>query len=342
MQGFNTATSSVVELHTADKATMDVQLEVGAVGEVVNVSADAPLLEPDTASRGQVIENERITELPLNGRNPVMLATLAPGVTFNGNVQFQRPFDNGDNVNFSINGGLNRHNDFQLDGTPNNADTDVGSSQGRTSSSNNIAFVPSAEATEEFKVQTNSYDSQYGRTAGGTINITTKAGGRAFHGSIYEFARRYQWNASPFSNNAQGTFPSGIFAGQPRAVLFGRDAVTGANLGGQKIDQYGFVLSGPVLLPNFGEGGPSVRGKREKTQFLLNMEKYVESASQSGVTIFNPLSTRPDPANPGRFIRDPYPGNIIPAAGSPGCGVTIACINPVGQNIVNGFSFPNT
>ncbi len=359
-QGFKQAVSDVVELHTADKATFDVQLETGGVSEVVNVNADAPLLEADTASRGQVIERERVAELPLVGRNPLNLATLAPGVTFNGNVQFQRPFDNGDNVNFSINGGLNRHNDFQLDGTPNNADTDVGSSAGRTSSSNNIAFVPSAEATEEFKVQTNSYDSQYGRTAGGTINITTKAGGRAFHGSIYEFARRYQLNANPFSNNAQGTFTTGIFAGQPRAVLFGRDAVTGANLGGQKIDQYGFVLSGPVLLPNFGEGGPSLRGKREKTQFLLNMEKYVESApqpgftsvptllerqgnfSQSGVIIYNPLSTRPDPANPGRFIRDPYPGNIIPAAGSPGCGVTIACINPVGQNIVNGFSFPNT
>ncbi len=64
--------------------------------------------------------------------------------------------------------------------------------------------------------------------------------------------------------------------------------------------------------------------------------------SQSGVIIFNPLSTRPDPANPGRFIRDPFPGNVIPQAGTPGCGVTVACINPVGQAIVNGFSLPNT
>src|SRR5215212_5456357 len=148
MQGFNTATSSVVELHTADKATFDVALEVGGVEQVVNVDAEAPLLEPDTASRGQVIENMRITELPLNGRNPLMLATLAPGVQFNGNPQFTRPFDNGDNANFSINGGLNRHNEFLLDGSPNNAVTDVNG--GRTSSSNNIAFIPSVDATEEF------------------------------------------------------------------------------------------------------------------------------------------------------------------------------------------------
>src|SRR5919199_1312954 len=139
-QGFKTAESDIVELHTADKATFDVALEVGGVGEVVNVNAEAPLLDADKASRWQVIERARVSELPLVGRNPLNLATLAPGVTFNGNPQFNRPFDNGDNVNFSINGGLNRHNDFLLDGTPNNADTDVNAT--RTVSSNNIAFVP--------------------------------------------------------------------------------------------------------------------------------------------------------------------------------------------------------
>ncbi|MFL6211276.1 MAG: TonB-dependent receptor domain-containing protein [Pyrinomonadaceae bacterium] len=356
--GFKQASSDTVELHTADKATFDVQLEVGGVGEVVNVNADAPLLEADTASRGQVIESARVAELPLVGRNPLNLATLAPGVTFNGNPQFNRPFDNGDNVNFSINGGINRHNDFLLDGTPNNADTDVNAS--RTVSSNNIAFVPSAEATEEFKVQTNSYDAQFGRTGGGTVNITIKSGGQDFHGSLYEFARRYQFNANSFSNNARGLQTSGPCAGQEASPRFTRDQVTCANLGGSKIDQYGFVLSGPLVVPHFGEGGPLFNGRRDRTFFLVNVEKYRELTpgqgfstvptvlerqgdfSQSGITIFNPLSTRPDPANPGRFIRDPYPSNRIPAAGSPGCGVTIACINPTGQAIVNGFSLPNT
>jgi hypothetical protein len=357
-QGFKQAVSNVVELHTADKATMDVQLETGGVNETVNVNAEAPLLEADTASRGQVIERERVAELPLVGRNPLNLATLAPGVTFNGNPQFQRPFDNGDNVNFSINGGINRHNDFLLDGTPNNADTDVNAS--RTVSSNNIAFVPSAEATEEFKVQTNSYDAQFGRTGGGTVNITIKSGGRDFHGSIYEFARRYQLNANSFSSNARGLQLTGPCAGQEASPRFTRDQITCANLGGNKIDQYGGVISGPLMLPHFGEGGKPLVGNRDRSFFLVNIERYKELTpgqgfstvptllertgdfSQSGITIFNPLSTRPDPANPGHFIRDPYPGNVIPAAGSPGCGVTIACINPVGQNIINAFSLPNT
>jgi hypothetical protein len=348
MQGFKTATSDVVELHTADKATMDVALEVGAVSDVVNVSAEAPLLEPDTASRGQVIENQRVTELPLNGRNPVMLAVLSPGVQFNGNPQFTRPFDNGDNVNFSINGGLNRHNEFLLDGAPNNAATDVDG--GRTRSSNNIAFIPSVDATEEFKVQTNSYDAQYGRTGGGVVNITIKSGGRDFHGSIYDFMRRYQWDANSFGNNANGRFTSGPLAGQERSPRYARDPITNANIGGHKLDQPGFVVSGPLLIPRFGEGGSHFVNGRERTFFLFNFENYVESSpspgfsdvptlrerqgdfSQSGVTIYDPLTTRPDPANPGHFIRDPFPGNIIPADR----------INVVGQNIVNAMSLPNT
>ena len=348
MQGFKTATSDVVEVHTADKATMDVALEVGAVGEVVNVNAEAPLLEPDTASRGQVIENMRVTELPLNGRNPVMLAVLSPGVQFNGNPQFTRPFDNGDNVNFSINGGLNRHNEFLLDGAPNNAATDVDG--GRTRSSNNIAFIPSVDATEEFKVQTNSYDAQYGRTGGGVVNVTIKSGGRDFHGSLYDFVRRYQWDANSFGNNANGRFTTGPLAGQERSPRFARDPITNENIGGHKLDQPGFVISGPLLIPRFGEGGSHFINGREKTFFLFNFENYVESSpspgfsdvptllerqgnfSQSGVTVYDPLTTRPDPANPGRFIRDPFPGNIIPANR----------INAVGQNIVNAMSVPNT
>jgi len=345
-QGFKKAVTDVVELHTADKATMDVQLEVGGVGEVVNVTSEAPLLEPDTASRGQAIENMRVNELPLNGRNPLNLVVLAPGTQFNGNPQFNRLFDNGDNVNFSINGGLNRHNEFLLDGTPNNAASDVDG--GRTRSVNNIAFVPPVDATDEFKVQTNAYDAQYGRTSGGIVNVTIKSGGPEFHGSLYEFARRYEWEANAFGNNARGRFTSGPLAGQERFPRFVRDPVTNENLGGHTQDQYGFVLSGPVIIPRFGEGGRSF-WNGGKTFFLFNLEIYkgIDPAAnlsdvptllerqgnftQSGVTIYDPLTTRPDPANPGRFIRDPFPGNIIPAGR----------INPVGQAIVNGFSLPN-
>lgn len=349
-QGFKRAESANVELHTADRATMDITLEIGAVGEVVNVTASAPLLEPDTASRGQTVENLRVEELPLNGRNPLNLATLATGVQFNGNPQFNRLFDNGDNVNFSINGGLNRHNEFLLDGTPNNAVTDVDAS--RTRSVNNIAFVPPADATEEFKIQSNAYSAEYGRTSGGIVNISIKSGGRAFHGSLYDFSRRYKWEANSFGNNARGRLTTGPFAGEERFPRFVRDPVTGESLGGHEQDQYGFVVSGPLLVPRFGEGGRVFANGRDRTFFLLNVEffKGIDPAgnlsdvptllerqgnfTQSGVTIYDPLTTRcATNTNPctGGFIRDPFPGNIIPAGR----------INPAGQTIVNGFSLPN-
>ena len=347
-QGFKRAQSDEVQLFTATTTTFDVALDIGAVGDTVVVTATAPLLEADTASRGQVVERERISELPLVGRNPINLATLSPGVTFNGNPQFNRPFDNGDNVNFSINGGLNRHNEFTLDGVANNAITDANAT--RTVSSNNIAFIPSSEATEEFKVQTNSYDAQYGRTGGGTVNVSIRSGGSQYHGSLYEFARRYQFNANGFANNARGTQLTGPCAGQEASPRFTRDQITCENLGGNKIDQYGFVFSGPLRIPRFGEGGPRFYNGSDRTFFLFNLERYKELSpgqgfstvptllerqgdfSQSGITIYDPLTTRPDPANPGRFIRDPFPGNVIPAGR----------ISPVGRAIVNGFSLPNT
>jgi hypothetical protein len=343
--GFKKASSDNVELHTADKATFDVALEVGGMEQVVNVNTEAPLLEPDTASRGQVIENMRITELPLNGRNPLNLATLSPGVQFNGNPEFNRLFDNGDNVNFSINGGLNRHNEFLLDGSPNNAASD--SDAGRTRSVNNIAFVPPVDATDEFKVQTNAYDSSYGRTSGGVINVTIKSGSPEFHGSLYDFVRRYQWDANRFGNNAQGTVATGALAGQERTPRYVRDPITNANLGGHKQDQYGFVFSGPLLIPHFGEGGRVFVNGRNKTFFLINLEKFkgVDPAanlsdvptllerqgdfSQSGVTIYDPLTTTCNGA--GVCTRQPFAGNVIP----------LNRINPIGQAIVNGFSTPN-
>jgi hypothetical protein len=336
-QGFKRAVSERVELSTATTSTIDVTLEVGAVDQSVTViEGEVPLLETDTATRGQVIENRRITELPLNGRNPIMLATLAPGVQFNGNPQFTRPFDNGDNAQFSINGGIQRHNEFLLDGAPNNAVTDADTA--RTRSSNNIAYIPPVDATQEFKVQTNSYDASFGRTGGGVINVTTKSGGNEYHGTAYEFLRRYQLEANTFENNA---------ARRPR---FAVDPVTGANLGGRVLDQYGGNIGGPIMLPRFGEGGPSVYNGRDKAFFFVAYERYRErlpaprivsvptalermgNFSQSGVTIYDPLTTRVDPNNPNRFIRDPFPGNIIPANR----------LNPIGFAVANAYPLPNT
>ncbi|HWS54213.1 MAG TPA: TonB-dependent receptor, partial [Pyrinomonadaceae bacterium] len=169
-------------------------------------------------------------------------------------------------------------------------------------------------------------------------NVSTKAGGNEFHGTLYEFARRYQWEANTFENNA---------ARRPRHAV---DPVTGENLGGRLLDQYGGNIGGPIYVPNFGEGGPRAHSGRDRAFFFIAYERYREALpaprivsvptllerqgdfSQSAITIYDPLTTRPDPANPGRFIRDPFPGNRIPASR----------LDPVGLAIAQAFPAPNT
>lgn len=179
--GFKQSIRENIVLQVGANVTVDFALQVGDVAEQVTVTGDQPLLEEATATRGGVIENLRITELPLSGRNPFNLANLTPGVVFAGNQQFTRPFDNGDNARFSINGGVRQSNEFIIDGAPDNAVTDT---QGnRTRGDQNIAYIPTVDATQEFKIVTNFYDAQYGRTGGGVISVSTKSGTNDFHGT---------------------------------------------------------------------------------------------------------------------------------------------------------------
>ena len=177
MSGFQKYSRTDMRLEVSQVAVINAQLGVGNLTESVNVSADAPLLETSKADRGTVVDQARIAELPLQSRSPMALATLIAGVTYNAQAIYLRPFDNGALADFSMNGGQNRNNEFLLDGAPNNAN------QG----GNNVAYVPPADAVQEFKMQTNSYDAQYGRTAGGVMNVSLKSGTNSFHGTAYEF-----------------------------------------------------------------------------------------------------------------------------------------------------------
>src|SRR5205823_10429023 len=192
-----------------------------AVSEQVNVVSQAPLRESGNANRGTVIDSHRIAELPLQSRSPMALATLVAGVNYNAQAIYLRPFDNGALADWSMNGGQNRNNEFLLDGAPNNAN------QG----GNNIAFVPPAEAVQEFKVSTNSYDAQYGRTAGGVVNMSLKSGTNTFHGTGYEYYRRKWLDANAFHLNARNTLKVEHY-----------------------LDQYGVEVDGPVQIPGLYDG----------------------------------------------------------------------------------------
>ena len=241
-----------------------------------------------------VIDNMRVTELPLNARNPFMLSYLSPGITYNGPAIYQRPFDNGAIADWSINGGQNRNNEFLLDGAPNN------SIQG----GNNIAYVPPVDAVQEFKIVTNSYDAQYGRTAGGVINVSLKSGTNTLHGTVYEFARRKAFDSNEYQ-----------FKLNNRAKP------------DHKLDQYGFQIDGPVRIPGLYDG-------RNKTFFMFNYEGYKEATPNPAtytvpdeaqlrgdfsnlrdaqgrlITIYDPATGRLD--STAQWVRDPFPNNQHP------------------------------
>jgi hypothetical protein len=304
--GFKKITQGGLKLGVNQVLAVDLTLEIGQVTDEVTVTSEAALLETANADRGGVIDTERVHELPINGRNPFMLGRLVAGASFSGQSVWERPFDNGAIASWHINGSPDRTNEFLLDGAPNNAQA----------GGNNIALVPPVDAVQEFKIQTNSYDAQYGHTGGGIVNVSLKSGTNAFHGSGYEFLRREWLDANSFQNNAAGTT---------------RDR--------HYLDQYGAQVAGPII--------------KNRTFFMVNYERYREGTPRPftasvpapefadgdfsklvdgqgrKITIYNPFSGRE--VN-GVWVRDPFENNRIPQS----------MINPIAKKILQYHPPPNT
>ncbi len=316
MAGFRGFVREGIQLATNQAATLDVTLQLGNQAETITVASQAPLLEAEKADRGAVIETKALAELPTITRTPILLATLAPGVVATNPRYDLTPFSNSGLTTWSINGSTSLSTEFLLDGAPNAV---VYQSQP------SIAFVPPTDAVQELKVIANAYDAQYGHNGGGVISMVSKSGTNQLHGSGYEFLKRPWLNANTFSNNAKG---------------LARDYNT--------LDEYGFSLGGPVLLPKVYNG-------KDRTFFFTSWESYQQNivfptndissvptaAQRSGdfsqtfnasgqlMPIYDPLSGR---AVGNNWVRTQFPGNKIPANR----------IDPVGQAVVNLYPLPNT
>jgi len=311
-EGFKVANRTGLQLTVAETSNLDLHLEVGGVNQEVTVTAEAPLLESSNADRGSVLSAQEVAEFPLNGRNPLMLSALVPGVIYNGESIYQRPFDNGAIARWDISGS-GGNNEYLLDGAPNNAQA----------GGNNVAYVPPVDAVQEFKIQTNAYDAQYGKSGGGVVNVALKSGGNRLHGTLYEFMRRNALDANSFQNNSQGAPKDGHY-----------------------LDQYGGQLDGPIFIPKIYDG-------RNKSFFLVTYEGYREGtpqpltlsvpememrtgdfsklydASNRLITIYDPQTTRLQSGS--TYIRTPFPNNIIPADR----------INPISAKIATFYPKPN-
>jgi len=260
--GFKAITRPEVKLEVQQVARLDFNLEVGEVSQTVTVEGHAPLLSSESTTVGTVIENKRIVDLPLNGRNFLQLVATAPNVSFGFTSAGQANSRQGGtraNQNISVAGQRSYYNRFTIDGVEN---TDV--------NFNTPIFLPSIDALQEFKVQTGVYPAEFGR-ASTQINISTKSGAREFHGAAFEFLRNDVLDA--------------------RIYDFSGKAAKTAAKAPLRWNQYGFVLSGPIWLPK-KFFGPIGFDNRERIFFMTNFEGFRERRTGLGRYNLPPVSFR--------------------------------------------------
>jgi hypothetical protein len=200
LTGFHKVVRSV-ELRVGDRLEVDATLQPGAVAETVSVTAQVPLLGTTTGSAGQVIDEKTIASLPLADGNPFILARFAVGVTYYGDLKFSRPFDNA-GTSAVVADGAPGGNEFMIDGSPNEANKSGGLPR--------VAYVPSSDSVQEFKVESASYDAQQGHTAGATVNVVLKSGTNSLKGDAYGYWRSDKLAANDFFLNRSGTPNPGL------------------------------------------------------------------------------------------------------------------------------------
>ncbi len=306
--GFKKFIREDIELEGLDKARVDLRLEIGALSDSVTVTSTVSVLQTETATRGQTISSEMLDNIPTMGRNPFQLAWSAPGIVKTGSFRYLRAFDIGGTSGFSINGGKSQENEVLLDGI-----SDVQSSR-------QVIGVPTIDSVQEFKVLTNTYDAQYGRTGGGIITIVTKGGGNQIHGNAFEYLQNDKLNANQSELNAAGT---------PKSP--------------NHINTFGFHAGGPIFIPKVFDGRNrlfwtlSYEAERQRSAdpgvATLPLDAWrkgdfssLANAQGQPVLIYDPTTTQ---AN---GTRTPFAGNVIPANR----------INPIAAKVLSYYPEPNT
>jgi hypothetical protein len=200
-QGFNVAKNQSVDVHVQTRAEVDLTLSAGAHNEVVEVNAAGIELQTQSADVGNVVEKQQINDLPLNGRRYSDLALLEPGI-------FKDPSAaNPAADRFSANGNLETQNFFALDGIDNNS----GSENLQEGAVQNVQ--PPPDALQEFRLQTRTYSTEWGTSAGAVVNATTKSGTNQFHGDVWEFVRNSALDANSWINkHSTNVIPKGQFS----------------------------------------------------------------------------------------------------------------------------------
>jgi hypothetical protein len=287
---------------------VDISLEVGQNSESVTVSAETSRLQTETATLGMTVDQRQVRDLMLNGRNPVLLAALKPGVRSSASLaNFNFNLTDG---GFSMNGSRPNDNVFFYDGAV----------ATRTRSNGTSIGAADVDSTEEVQVLASNYAAEYGRSGGGQIRVITKSGSRDFHGSAYEFFRNSAMDANTWGRN---TSPLALLNGQPQPL---------------KYNQFGYSVSGPLYIPG------KFNKDRNKFFFLFGQEwvRYRTSPANSGTVPsllmrqgnFSELLTLPNAFFSKQYIVTdasgvPYAGNIIPKSAQSANGMALMSMYPL-------------
>lgn len=277
--GFKKTIVSDIALEVAQTPRVDIVLSVGTASQEVEVTATAQFIKTDTSDIGMVVDNRHINDIPLNGRKLMELNLLDAAVSRISNYRNDPASPRSQNLglsNISFHGSSADGNSFLVDGVE---------SKGLQTS--HMTYQPTIESVEEFKQQSNQYDATSGFGGGAQINIVTKSGTNAFHGQLFEFFRNDKLDARNFFDAAKPKY---------------------------RQNQFGGVIGGPVLKDRtfFFFSAEGIRTRQAQTAlFSVPSNQQAGGNFAGAATIYDPSTTRPDPADQGRFIRDPFPGNII-------------------------------
>jgi hypothetical protein len=304
LTGFGRFISNNIELHVSDVLTVDATLNVGSLTDDVTVTATAATVDRSTADLGQVVDARRIAELPIREGSPVELVILAPGVTVVTDLRSRKAAFNNGLSQFSTDGVGEKKNDFTIDGVSNVAN-------------DRVAYSPPSASVEEFKIHTTSYDAAIGNTMGAVVNLVTKSGTNALRGQLYEWFRGSTLDARNFFDRV---------ADRPKRKY--DDNRFGAAIGGPIRSNRTFYFANVEANP-FKVPAPNIVTVPTAKMRAGDFSDLLALGPQ--YQIYNPFTIRPSATQPGRFTREPFPGNIIPAN----------LIDPVAKKIVEYFPLPN-
>ncbi|MGH9722248.1 MAG: carboxypeptidase regulatory-like domain-containing protein [Bryobacteraceae bacterium] len=316
--GFKKSVRSGVTLGLSDQLQINITLEVGGTAESVTVTGEAPILDTSTVTTGRALTHREVMDLPVLGNNIVMLTRLAPGVQVPGTTQFLVQGQVGGGSGYYSPGNVGG-NEWSLDGASTNG-TD-----------RRVSYMPSADVIDEFKIETSNFDAAFGHSTGLNISMSTKSGANSLHGSATHQYFNQRWNAASFFVK-QSRYQQIAAARAAGNIALADELAARPMLPPGHTNSYAGTISGPVYIPKLLDA-------RNKLFFFLGYSgvKNLQSARPSEINytvptvamrngdyspllqidpvryqVYDPLTTRADPARAGHFVRTPFAGNLIP------------------------------